>query len=76
MVSDSWAAHTSHFKPSPKFESNKSYEWTCKYCGKTTTSGVTRLEEHLAKVAGNIAACKTVPKDVSDENPKEEEEFC
>ena len=60
-----WEAHTSLFLPTNN--KSKSYEWTCKCCGKVTTSSLTRLEEHLAKVGGNIAPCKGVPQGVADE---------
>ena len=60
-----WEAHTSLFLPTNN--KSKSYEWTCKYCGKVTTSSLTRLEEHLAKVGGNIAPCKGVPQAIADE---------
>ena len=75
-----WEAHASHFAPTNN--KNKSYEWTCKYCGKTTSSGLTRFEEHLAKVGGNIAPCKGVPQAIADEvfkriqaNPRRKHNF-
>eukprot|EP00250_Pteridium_aquilinum_P001192 c11400_g1_i1 orf=153-542(+) len=75
-----WDAHTSLCKPSGK--PNKSYEWVCKYCGKSTSSGLTRFQEHLAKVGGNIAPCPGVPQAVADEifrsiqsNPRRKRNF-
>lgn len=75
-----WEAHTSHFGPSGK--ANKSYDWVCKYCGKATSTGLTRFQEHLAKVGGNIAPCPGVPQAVADEifrsiqsNPRRKRNF-
>lgn len=75
-----WKLHASHFAPSTN--KSKSYDWVCKYCGKATSSGLTRFEEHLTKVGGNIAPCPGVPQAIADEifkkiqsNPRRKRNF-
>ncbi|MCO5550605.1 hypothetical protein L7F22_004093 [Adiantum nelumboides] len=58
----SWEAHAIHVKPSSG--KTKCFDWTCRYCGKSTSSGLTRFEEHLARLPGQIKRCPKVPKDV------------
>ena len=75
-----WEAHTSHFAPSTTRA--KCYDWVCKYCGKNSSSGLTRLEEHIAKVGGNIAPCPDVSIEIANEvfkkiqsNPRRKRNF-
>ena len=46
---------------------SNSHHWTCKYCGKSYTSGATLLLAHLSKLGGQVAGCKEIPQEYADE---------
>ncbi len=57
--------HTINVAPDEK--RSNSHHWTCKYCGKSYTSGATRLLAHLSKLGGQVAGCKEIPQAYADE---------
>ena len=63
-MNDAFKSHAIHVEKGDG--KSKSYKWTCKYCGKSYSS-VTRLLQHVGKVGGQVAPCKEVPQQISEE---------
>ncbi|KAJ1385071.1 Zinc finger, BED-type [Sesbania bispinosa] len=48
-------------------QENRTNGCICKFCGKTTWGGITRMKEHLIGKKGNCKACPKCPKEVREE---------